>query len=106
MTIQSPGDAASTAAWIVENWPGLPCHLPTVQTFGFGPCACPGAACAWVAVARTSSPAAASAATLVAANHRCGLNTVMLVPPDCVRSEGTRSIAPCLAASKNQQYAG
>src|SRR5260221_14032159 len=37
MTIQSPGDAASTAAWIDPNWPRLPCQVPTVHTLGLGP---------------------------------------------------------------------
>src|SRR6516164_1725907 len=37
MTIQSPGDAASTAAWMDWNRPCFPCQLPTVHTLGFGP---------------------------------------------------------------------
>src|SRR5260370_9844699 len=37
MTIQSPGAAASTAAWMDRNWPRLPCQVPTVHTLGFGP---------------------------------------------------------------------
>jgi len=36
MTIQSPGDAASTAAWMERNWPRLPCQVPTVHTLGRG----------------------------------------------------------------------
>src|SRR5260370_10630326 len=62
MTIQSPGAAASTAAWMDRNWPRLPCQVPTVHTLGFGPPRA-GAAVATPLRPNPSKTAAVTAAT-------------------------------------------
>src|SRR6516164_1396858 len=64
MTIQSPGDAASTAAWMDWNRPCLPCQLPTVHTLGFGPFL------AGAAAATPLKPAPSRTATMAAATIR------------------------------------
>src|SRR6266516_7928748 len=64
MTIQSPGDAASTACWMDRNWPGLPCQVPTVHTRGLGLCAAAAGAAAATPLRPNVSRAAPAAAPI------------------------------------------